>query len=52
MPKLRTYTVFICHDWEMAFSRRIGQAIIGVKPWGNVQLPTVVQWGMGPYLYF
>lgn len=30
-------------DWEMAFARRIGQAIIGVKPWGNVQLPAVVQ---------
>lgn len=30
-------------DWEMAFARRIGKAIIGVKPWGNVQLPVVVQ---------
>jgi len=30
-------------DWEMAFARRIGQAIVGVRPWGNVQLPVVVQ---------
>jgi hypothetical protein len=30
-------------DWEMAFARRIGKAIIGVRPWGNVQLPVVVQ---------
>lgn len=30
-------------DWEMAFARRIGKSIIGIKPWGNVQLPTVVQ---------
>lgn len=30
-------------DWEMAFSHRIGKAIIGVKPWGNAQLPVVVQ---------
>lgn len=30
-------------DWEMAFSRRIGKSIIGVKPWGNAQLPVVVQ---------
>ena len=30
-------------DWEMAFARRIGKAIIGIKPWGNVQLPIVVQ---------
>lgn len=30
-------------DWEMNFGRRIGQPIIGVKPWGNVQLPVVVQ---------
>ena len=30
-------------DWEMAFARRIGKHIIGVKPWGNVQLPVVVQ---------
>ena len=30
-------------DWEMQFSRRIGKAIIGVRPWGNVQLPSVVQ---------
>lgn len=30
-------------DWEMAFARRIGQRIIGVKPWGNVQLPQIVQ---------
>jgi len=30
-------------DWEMAFARRIGRHIIGVKPWGNVQLPVVVQ---------
>ncbi|EQD75625.1 nuclease [mine drainage metagenome] len=111
MPTLRTYTVFICHDWEysdeydricgfldgapnfrwqnlsvpehdpldtdemlqknlrdqirpadvmlvlagmytarsdwmdreMAFARRIGKSIIGVRPWGNVQLPVVVQ---------
>ncbi len=30
-------------DWEMAFARRIGKPIIGIKPWGNVQLPNVVQ---------
>ena len=30
-------------DWEMAFARRIGKSIIGIKPWGNVQLPVVVQ---------
>ena len=110
MPALRTYTVFICHDWEygddyyricdflnearnfrwrnlsvpqhepldnndmlqknlrdqirpadvvlvlagmyaahsgamdfeMLFARRIGKAIIGIKPWGNVQLPLAV----------
>lgn len=30
-------------DWEMTFGRRIGQPIIGIKPWGNVRLPTVVQ---------
>lgn len=30
-------------DWEMAFARRIGKPIIGVRPWGNVQLPVVVQ---------
>lgn len=30
-------------DWEMDFARRIGKHIIGVKPWGNVQLPVVVQ---------
>ena len=30
-------------DWEMAFARRIGKAIIGVRPWGNVQLPVIVQ---------
>ena len=30
-------------DWEMNFARRIGKSIIGVKPWGNAQLPAVVQ---------
>lgn len=30
-------------DWEMAFARRIGKSIVGVRPWGNVQLPVVVQ---------
>jgi hypothetical protein len=30
-------------DWEMAFARRNGKSIIGVRPWGNVQLPAVVQ---------
>ncbi len=30
-------------DWEIAFGRRIGKPIIGVKPWGNVQVPVVVQ---------
>jgi hypothetical protein len=30
-------------DWEMEFARRIGKSIIGVRPWGNVQLPVVVQ---------
>jgi hypothetical protein len=30
-------------DWEMQFARRIGTPIIGVRPWGNAQLPVVVQ---------
>ncbi len=30
-------------DWEIEFARRIGTPIIGVKPWGNVQLPAVVR---------
>ncbi len=30
-------------DWEMAFARRIGKAIIDVRPWGNVQFPVAVQ---------
>ncbi len=30
-------------DWEMEFARRIGKSIIGIKPWGNVQLPAIVQ---------
>jgi hypothetical protein len=30
-------------DWEMDFARRIGKSIVGVRPWGNVQLPVVVQ---------
>lgn len=30
-------------DWEMAFARRIGKSIIGVKPWGNIQIPVIVQ---------
>jgi len=30
-------------DWEMAFARRIGTHIIGVRPWGNVQAPVIVQ---------
>jgi hypothetical protein len=30
-------------DWEMEFARRIGKPIIGIRPWGNVQLPVVVQ---------
>jgi hypothetical protein len=30
-------------DWEIAFGRRIGKSIVGVRPWGNVQLPVVVQ---------
>lgn len=30
-------------DWEMAFARRIGQSIIGIKPWGNTRIPSVVQ---------
>jgi hypothetical protein len=30
-------------DWEMQFARRIGKPIIGIRPWGNVQLPVVVQ---------
>lgn len=30
-------------DWEMQFARRIGTSIIGIKPWGNVQLPVGVQ---------
>jgi hypothetical protein len=30
-------------DWEMAFARRIGKPSIGVRPWGNVQVPVVVQ---------
>ena len=30
-------------DWEMEFARRIGKSIVGIKPWGNVRLPVVVQ---------
>ena len=30
-------------DFEMAFARRTGRSIIGIRPWGNVQLPNVVQ---------
>jgi hypothetical protein len=30
-------------DWEMAFARRIGQSIVGIKPWGNTRIPSVVQ---------
>lgn len=30
-------------DWEMAFARRIGKSIIGVRPWGNVRVPLIVQ---------
>ncbi len=30
-------------DWEMAFARRIGKPIIGIRPWGNERLPRVVQ---------
>ncbi len=30
-------------DWEMAFARRIGTTIVGIKPWGNSQIPIVVQ---------
>ncbi len=30
-------------DFEMQFARRIGTHIIGIKPWGNVQLPLGVQ---------
>ena len=30
-------------DWEMNFARRIGKSIIGIRPWGNAQLPVVVQ---------
>lgn len=30
-------------DWEMQFARRIGTPIVGVRPWGNAQLPVVVQ---------
>jgi hypothetical protein len=30
-------------DWEMAFARRIGTPIIGIKPWGNSRTPLVVQ---------
>lgn len=30
-------------DWEMQFARRIGKAIIGVRPWGNIRLPVIVQ---------
>lgn len=30
-------------DWEMKFARRIGQSIIGIMPWGNVQIPVAIQ---------
>ena len=30
-------------DWEMNFARRIGKAIIGIRPRGNLHLPIVVQ---------
>lgn len=30
-------------EFEMQFARRIGTAVIAVKPWSNVQLPVVVR---------
>ncbi len=30
-------------DWEMAFARRIGKPIIGVRPWGSQRIPVAVQ---------
>jgi len=30
-------------DWEMSFGRRLGKPIVGIKPWGNVQIPIAVQ---------
>ncbi len=30
-------------DWEVSFARRIGKAVIGIRPWGNVQVPIMVQ---------
>lgn len=27
-------------DWEMAFARRIGKSIIGVRPWATCSFPS------------
>lgn len=41
--------MYVSHsDWiqyEINFARRIGRPIVGIKPWGNVQIPTAVQRG-------
>ena len=39
MYSVRSYWM----DWEMKFARRIGKRIIGIRPWGNRQLPIIVQ---------
>ena len=30
-------------DWEMAFAKRIGKAIVGIVPWGARRIPAGVQ---------
>ena len=41
--------MYVSHsDWiqyEINFARRIGRPIIGIRPWGSVQLPLAVQKG-------
>jgi hypothetical protein len=32
-------------QYEINFARRIGRPIVGIKPWGNVMVPTAVQNG-------
>lgn len=41
--------MYVSHsDWiqyEIEFARRIGRPIVGIKPWGNIQVPLAVQRG-------
>ncbi len=31
--------------WEIKFARRIGMPIVGIRPWGGMQIPAVVDRG-------